>query len=185
MREAIRDKLIFIAGIILLIGGTAAISYAPRPHCDRPAKRACRVIRVVDGDTFDADCGGRRPLRVRMLRIDAPERDEYGYGMAAAALRGLAEGEEVLLQDEEPGLPRCGHYGRRLAYVRRVRDGRDLNLAMIRSGMARWYVKYGWGTRWTRYLPAEIAACALERGLWGHPLVEWTPAASLITGGVR
>lgn len=47
----------------------------------------CTVGHVVDGDTFWARCPD--DVKVRLLLIDAPERDQFPYGRQAKAAIGI------------------------------------------------------------------------------------------------
>ena len=106
----------------------------------------CSVIRVIDGDTADLDCGAGVE-RVRLVGFDTPEkggarcRDEYQRALAAERhLRGLLSAGEV--RAERQGVDR---YGRVLARV--SAGGEDVAAAMIAGGHARAYaggVRQGW-----------------------------------------
>ena len=97
-----------------------------------------RVTRVVDGDTIHVIVGGRDET-VRYIGVDTPETVKPGspvecFGKAAsAANERLVSGERVrIVPDAEPR----DRYGRLLAYVYRVRDGRFVNLALVEGGFA-------------------------------------------------
>ena len=96
----------------------------------------CRVIRVVDGDTLQLDCGqGAR--RVRLLGFDTPEirhprcaAEAVAGRMAGAMLTGLVAsapvtGVQVTGQDR---------YGRDLASL--AIGGQDVALFMLGTGLA-------------------------------------------------
>ncbi len=53
-----------------------------------------KAIAVADGDTFTMEAETRR-IRVRICGIDAPERGQPGYGLAAGALASLIEGKQI------------------------------------------------------------------------------------------
>jgi micrococcal nuclease len=124
----------------------------------------CRVRRVIDGDTLDVRCGGRTE-RVRLLRIDTPEREEPGYGEARRALERLVSRREVYLAFEEPGRPERGDHGRLLAYVH-AEDG-NVNVEMVRQGWSRFWTRYGRGRHARQFARAEREARAKRAGLWG------------------
>ena len=111
------------------------------------AEGPCAVTRVVDGDTVDVVCPAFRE-RVRLLRIDTPERGQPGSSEAADALAALIAGRNVYLVYETPGEPARGGYGRLLAYL--VADGRNLNVEMVRRGHSPFWTRYGEG----RFAPA-------------------------------
>jgi micrococcal nuclease len=91
------------------------------------ATRACIVVRIVDGDTFNCKDLGN----VRMTGIDAPERDQAPMGASAtSALKALLPaGKTVQLEGDVGAHDRNG---RILAYV--WANGRMLNWVMVRSG---------------------------------------------------
>jgi micrococcal nuclease len=134
-----------------------------------PAPDTARVVRVVDGDTIAVQVGGRSE-RVRYIGVDTPETKKPGtpvecYGRRASAENArLVEGERVRLVADAEARDR---YGRMLAYVYRVDDGRFVNAELIRGGFAQ-----------PLTIPpnvahaAEFAALARTarregRGLWG------------------
>jgi micrococcal nuclease len=123
----------------------------------------CRLARVVDGDTLDADCAGER-VRVRLLRIDTPERGEPGHEAATAALREVLGTGPLELEFEVPGLPVADDYGRLLAYVR-VRGGLA-NVEMVRRGWSPFWTRYGEGRLAAAFRRAEQEARAARRGIW-------------------
>jgi micrococcal nuclease len=96
------------------------------------------VVRVIDGDTIHVRLGGVRE-RVRYIGVDTPETHKPGtpvecYGRAASARNEqLVAGERVRLKTDAEARDR---YGRLLAYVYRVRDGRFVNAELVRGGYA-------------------------------------------------
>lgn len=89
----------------------------------------CTVTRISDGDTIE--CVGK--VRVRLIGVDSPERDQEPFGTAAMA--GLASllvvGTTVELEsDVEPR----DRYDRVLAYA--WQGGRMINWLMVRQGWA-------------------------------------------------
>ncbi|MEM1947577.1 MAG: thermonuclease family protein [Candidatus Caldarchaeum sp.] len=77
----------------------------------KPADMVARVIRVVDGDTFDGFPSGR----VRLADINTPERNQPGYMEATNALRGLIEGKTVYLDVDDVAV--MDSYNRLVAVV--------------------------------------------------------------------
>ncbi len=101
----------------------------------------CLTATAVDGDTLR--CANLdQPGRVRLARIDAPERGKPGADEATAALRMMIKGKEVLctLVDADPrrsGFQKTDRYGRPVA--RCEAGGIDLGTALIRRQLAvRW-----------------------------------------------
>lgn len=101
---------------------------------------ACLMAVAVDGDTLRCanveDANGR----VRLARIDAPERGERGFEEASAALAQLIEGREVTceLVDADPrrtGFQSRDPFGRPV--VRCSAGGIDLGATLIAAGHAK------------------------------------------------
>ena len=147
---------------------------ATAPPSDPSDTATARVVRVVDGDTFDAvraDTGEK--IRVRVLGIDAPETAHGGAGAdcgadaATAALERLVLGREVGLA-ADPRSDGRDRYGRLLAYV--DADGADVGLALVEAGMAEaWHPKSAKKpSRHEMYVEAEKAAVEAGAGLWGQ-----------------
>lgn len=116
---------------------------APPIAADLPASIVARVLKVVDGDTFDARIevkpGLRVTTRVRVRGIDAPElhaaceEERVGAEAAQRALRAiLAEGGVII---RNPGEDK---YGRLLGTVA-TRATPDVAEALIAKGVVRRY----------------------------------------------
>lgn len=123
----------------------------------------CALRRVLDGDTLDVDCDGARE-RVRLLRIDTPEREEPGHAAAARALRRLAEAGELRLVLEVAGEPVRDRYGRLLAYA--YSRGRNLNVELVRLGWSSFDRRFGGGRFARAFEAAEREARQAGHGLW-------------------
>ena len=126
-RRAGRSPVIGLLVALALLGGAAVKSWwdGPSPPAERlpspptagaPAVIAARVLKVVDGDTFDARIelkpGFRVTTRVRLRGLDVPElhaaceTERLGAEAAQRALRAiLAEGELTIhdLGDDKYG----------------------------------------------------------------------------------
>lgn len=86
--------------------------------------------RVIDGDTLHLDSIG---MKVRLARIDAPEKGTPGGEEATRALyEKLAEADSLEIQVKERG-----KYGRAVAEVRA--DGEHVSTWMLREGYAKRY----------------------------------------------
>lgn len=148
-------RILFAAALLILVpsqGGAMS---------GKPA--AVPVVFVADGDTVRVDYRGRREW-VRLLRIDTPERDEDGYGEARSALRRMAEGREVTLVFEKPGVEERDVHGRILAYL--FRGGKNLNVEIVRAGWSPFWTRYGKGRFAKEFRRAEEEARKAGRGLW-------------------
>jgi len=122
----------------------------------------CTVGHVVDGDAFWARCP--EDVKVRLLLIDAPERDQFPFGrQAKAAIEKLLErGGRVSL---ELDVQKTDRYGRTLAYGF-LADGRMVNEEMARAGYATTLV-YPPNVRYVERIRRAVAeARAARRGLW-------------------
>ena len=147
-----------LVAAVLLIGVPAAvIAFGMGLRDDggsgRSSQRAYAVEHVIDGDTIRLRDG----RTVRLVGIDAPEREECGYGEAGAALAGLVLREQVRLtvSDED-----TDQYGRLLRYVD-VGEV-DAGLRLIERGLAsaRYDSRDGYGRhpREHSYVVADGAA---------------------------
>ena len=128
-----------------------------------------RVTKVVDGDTFWADDGTKKGVKIRLIGIDAPEsrktgKKEIGYfgKEAKAYLTNLLTGKSVRLEYD---VGRTDRYGRTLAYVY-LRGGTFINAELVKNGYAMVMtippnVKYA-----DLFLKLQIEAREHKRGLW-------------------
>jgi endonuclease YncB( thermonuclease family) len=131
------------------------------PPSAPPPAAVCVVERITDGDTLR--CADGR--RVRLLGIDAPERDQRPHGDAArrALARLVPEGTRVTL---ETGRTRRDAFNRVLAFVL-LPDGTNVNERLLSEGFVVRYVgadvDRATDRRWAQ---AEAAARAAKAGLW-------------------
>jgi len=117
------------------------LATSPAERASWPAAPAgavsARVERVVDGDTFIAEIGGRNE-RIRVIGVDTPETvapgrpvERYGKEASAFAKRELTGATVRLGGDVEPR----DRYGRLLAYVW-LPDGTFWNALLAAEGYA-------------------------------------------------
>ena len=118
-----------------------------------------RVTRVSDGDTVWVTDAARLKHKVRLDRIDAPEKDQPWGKESAAILKGWVFAKDVRVEYEK-----CDRYGRILGIV--FNGTNDINLAMVRSGNA-WH--YSHFDKTPEYAAGEAEARAARRGLWSQP----------------
>ena len=116
----------------------------------------CRVVGIVDGDTFTCLTADNNRLRVRMNNIDAPEKSQAYGQKAKQALSSLIFNKSVSLKIKSKD-----RYGRSLADV--TADGRNINKIMVSGGYAWAYRQY---LSDDSYLVLENDARANKRGLW-------------------
>ena len=92
------------------------------------------VTRVVDGDTLDVN-----GVRIRLVLVDAPERDTPQGPAATAYLRRLCPVGSTALVDQDD-LQRTDAYGRTLGVI--WCGNTRVNEEMIRAGHARLYRRF-------------------------------------------
>src|SRR5690554_3838723 len=97
------------------------------------------VTKVVDGDTFWADDGSKKGIKIRLIGVDAPEsrnvfKKKKGYygEEAKTYVSNMLEGQSVRLEYDVDSLDQ---YGRTLAYVY-LTDGTFLNADLVKNGYA-------------------------------------------------
>lgn len=126
----------------------------------------CLVIAVSDGDTLSVRCGARRPERVRIAVIDAPERRQaFGQQSRDSLVR--------LCFRQRAELYRLGRdgYGRTLAHVQC--QGQDVGAVQVRAGLAWVYTPRAGQSPHLAALQRQ--AQASRTGLWSQkrPLAPW------------
>ncbi len=129
------------------------------------------VTKIVDGDTFWANDGSAKGVKIRLIGVDAPEsrklfKKQIGYfgKEAKAYLTNLLKGKSVLLKYD---VGRKDRYGRTLAYVY-LPDGTFVNAALVKNGFATIMtippnVKYA-----DYFSTLQQEARENNRGLWGE-----------------
>ena len=152
-----------LAAVVYLVAGSLFESSGPS------GPFTAKVVRAVDGDP--CWCASRRASseRVRVIGVDTPEDVapgrpvQCGAPAAAAYTQRVLAGRRVRLV---PGREQHDRYGRLLAYVRRA-DGLDLEVELLRRGLARTLAIAPNVDRAARYATLEVAARRAGRGLWG------------------
>jgi len=124
------------------------------------------VYRVIDGDTIKVDDGTKK-LTVRLVGIDAPEvshaKNEPGQPFSQSSTKHLA----ALVLNRTVDITSYGQdgYGRTLGEV--FDDGRNINLEMIKAGLAEVYRGTpAPGQNLGPYWQAESEAREAKRGMW-------------------
>ena len=125
-----------------------------------------KVIKVMDGDTYDILLEGNQTKRVRMLGIDAPEKGMDFSKRATEYLRSLCIGQYVTLEYTE-----VDQYGRILALTY-LDDGREAGHEMVKAGYA-WHFKRFSDDKELATLEGQ--ARLARKGLWAdkHPVEPW------------
>lgn len=118
-----------------------------------------KVVKIVDGDTFDLLVNNQTLVRVRLSDIDCPERGQAYYQVCKQALSDYIAGQTV-----------------KVLYSKKDRNGRilgtilngpvNVNRIMVQEGYAWHFKKYS-----TDHFFAEdeIRARNAKRGLWTDP----------------
>ena len=119
-----------------------------------------RVIGIKDGDTVVLLTAAKTEITVRLSEIDAPERKQAFGTVSRTFLSDLIFGKEVKL--EKLGTDR---YGRTLGFIF-LRNGTNVNLEMVKNGMAWQYEKY---SKSAVLKKAQVSAKSMSVGLWRDP----------------
>lgn len=136
------------------------VSYTTAQRKPIPAPFNGKVVRILDGDTYEVLTAGKTLIRVRMMGIDAPEKNQ-AFGQKSKQTLGLLCGGQ-LISVQPTGVDR---YGRVLAYTYN-QQGMNINAEMVRRGMAWHYVQY---SRDPQLAEAERFAQKNRIGIWSDP----------------
>ena len=130
----------------------------------RATELAGRAARVLDGDTLVLSAGGAE-RKVRLARIDAPEKPQPFGPEAKACLEGMVTGRTVRVSWTQED-----RYGRVLGEV--TARGKSVNEAMVARGMAWQYAEYD-GSADLKALESKARTNRL--GLWSQaePEAPW------------
>ena len=115
-----------------------------------------QVVKVSDGDTITVLDSSKAQHKIRFHGIDAPEKKQAFGNASRKFLAGLVANREVRV-----AWSKRDRYQRILGTV--FVDGKDVNLEMLKAGMAWHYKKYD---STPAYAQAESEARAAKRGLW-------------------
>ena len=118
-----------------------------------------KVISIKDGDTIELLKDGK-PVRVRLLGVDAPEKNQDYGSVARQFTADLCFGKYVNLIAS--GTDR---YGRTIGTII-LPDGRSLNKELVRNGYAWHYKAYSHDQTLAQL---ETEARQNRRGLWEKP----------------
>ena len=163
-----------IVVLIILFFALGAINLCCSSRSDKrkasSTAKYLNVTKVVDGDTFWANNGSNKGVKVRLIGVDAPEsrkvfKKEVGYygKEAKEYLKQMITGKKVRLVSDVDSLDQ---YGRTLSYVY-LEDGTFVNAELIKNGYAMIMtvppnVKYS-----EIFLKLQREARESNRGLWG------------------
>ena len=162
-----------IATLVLLLGSLLVGSEATQVRESTtvsssesvPSVEAPRytVAQVIDGDTIDLAHG----QRVRLLGIDAPEREECYYEVARDTLIKLVEGKEVRLERDQSETDKYDRWLRHV-FVEEDEEGGEVfvNEILIEAGVATTLNIPPDDHYRAELKAAEAEAKANQRGLW-------------------
>ena len=120
-----------------------------------------KVIGVSDGDTITvSDDMDQGKFRIRLDKIDAPEKKQAFGNIAKQYLSSLVFGKKVSIRYKS-----IDHYGRISGIV--FLDGTEINLQMVQNGYA-WH--YSHFDQTPAYIEAEKQARSKKKGLWQAPV---------------
>ena len=124
-----------------------------------------KVIRVLDGDTIEV-LQDKKPVRIRLANIDAPEKKQAFGRWSANQLKALLAAQPVTVTYTQ-----TDRYGRIIGHVFTT-NGTDASRFMVQSGAAWVYERYNADES----LPAlQREAQEQKRGLWAdaNPVPPW------------
>lgn len=144
------------------------VCFGCRTKKEYPVKEgvAYKVIKIIDGDTYDILLPDTTQARIRMLGIDAPEKGQDFSKRSTQYLKSLIAGQFVTLTDIS-----MEEYGRYLAFTH-LADGREAGEEMLKAGYAWHFKKYNQDKK---LAAMEDTAKANQVGLWAdnYPLEPW------------
>ena len=158
--------------------GTAGVAYPVDAKVDKAIDEARqkeaektkviigRCTKVSDGDTIHVVTDGNVKFKVRLDRIDAPEKDQPYGKESAAYLTSLIRGKTIRVE-----WVKKDQYGRILGIVYLDLPGnpnskpirQDINLTRVQTGNAH---HYSYFDKTPAYATAEAAAKEKKLGLW-------------------
>lgn len=118
-----------------------------------------KVIGISDGDTLTVLIE-RKPVKVRLSEIDAPERKQPFGTRSRQSLATICNQKFAVITWKAHD-----RYGRVIGHVQC--EGIDANASQVRSGMAWVYDRYA--SSGTPLYALQEEAKLERRGLWGHP----------------
>lgn len=128
-------------------------------------KVMARLTQVIDGDTVVVRTMGGKQMRIRLLYIDALEKQQKFSDLAMNELKKYAA-KKVQIQ-----LKGKGHYGRWLGEI--YYQGGSINYDLVRKGLVYLYPysQFNSFRQKKRYYQAYINARLRHLGLWAYPRI--------------
>ena len=117
------------------------------------------VVAITDGDTLKMLTSDKREIKIRLAKIDAPEKTQ-AFGQASKkALSDICFNKPLHVEIET-----IDRYGRTVGTA--TCKGVNANIEQIKNGMAWVYVKY---TKDKKFIEEEQKAREKKVGLWSEP----------------
>jgi len=134
------------------------------------AQTTGRVVAVSDGDTITVQLN-KKQVKVRLAGIDAPEKGQDYANAAKEMLSYLVFSRTINLEGRK-----VDRYGRFVSKV--LSDGKDINLEMVKLGLAWHYKKYESEQSFSdrrAYAQAETDAKKSSLNIWrySNPVAPW------------
>jgi micrococcal nuclease len=149
-----------IKGCFIVVLSTMTILTQPLFGQTKPDVVSCKIVKVLDGDTYVVEKADKTQFKVRLLHIDCPEKDQPFGKEATNYAKERIEGHQVLIVIKD-----YDQYGRALALVVEE-NGTIFNFELITFGYAWQYVKYS----------EDVSASILQEfamnskmGIWSTP----------------
>jgi len=141
--------LLVVALVLIFVGQTIHLTPSAGQEPVRASSTTALVTRVIDGDTVVIE-GGKS---VRLLGIDADEKDGPCYEEASERLEELVLNKQVEMEKE---LRDGDVYGRLLRYI--FLDGQNVDLQLVKEGLVSARASYEGGMYDKEFADAEYAA---------------------------
>ncbi|MCD5381269.1 MAG: thermonuclease family protein [Candidatus Pacebacteria bacterium] len=161
----VKSILGIIISILLAGGGAAGYKVIRDNGADIFESSVHLVEYVVDGDTLEIE----NDIRLRLIGVDTPERDQCGFTEARLFLKEMVDGKHIRIEKDISG---SDLYDRLLRYVYLPSDDVQdddvfINEALLRAGHAR-TLAVAPDNRY-RYLfsAAQEEAKRDKKGMWG------------------
>jgi hypothetical protein len=129
---------------------------------------AAQVVEIIEGDALIVKTTDQQQLRVRIIGIDAPDKQQPHHQEAIIALKESIDSKALQLE-----CTKTDRYRRHLCKA--IVNGTDLALHMLETGAAWWFEQGAndlSANDQQRYAAAQHTAQKAKRGLWANPKPE-------------
>ncbi|WP_410497551.1 thermonuclease family protein [Chitinibacter sp. S2-10] len=165
-----------VALVIVMVGAWACVNQeTPQGQpgqLSANSQISGEVVGVADGDTITLLDAGKKQYKLRLAYIDAPEKAMPFGQVAKQSLSDLVYRQTVTARIDD-----VDRYGRGVARI--SKNGQDINLQQVSTGMAWHYTQYAKKTQsrsdFAAYQQAELQARDGKIGLWQdeNPTPPW------------